>query len=165
MALQLVAPIVASGLVVAALAGCRRQAEPPLQAPPGLSVAERVRVLNADVLVVDGRHVRLAGSAPPQPIPDARCWAEALAAKQATVAVRDLIRAAHDLRIEPTGQTDAYNRSIARVLLDNQDLATTLHDAGLAADAPRGRFGWCDPISKGEAGAPDFRALMDLSPG
>jgi endonuclease YncB( thermonuclease family) len=159
---HLAALLVAGGL---ALAGCGRRAEPPLQAPAGLTVAERVRVLNADVLVIDGRHVRLAGAATPQPIPDARCWAEALAAKQATAAVRDLVRGARTLSIQPTGQTDSYNRAIAHVLLDDQDLARTLHDAGLAADKPLDGFGWCEPISKEEPGAPEFKALMDFGGG
>lgn len=157
--------IAAGGLCLLALAACRRKPEPPLQGPPGLTVAERVRVLNADVLVIDGRHVRLAGAAVPQPIPDARCWAEALAAKQATLAVRDMVRSAHDLRVEPTGRTDEYSRTVAYVLLDEQNLAEVLHAQGMSADKPAGRFGWCDPISKGEAGAPDVRSLFDLGGG
>lgn len=147
-------------------AGCRRKPEPPLQAPPsaaGQTVAERVKVLNADVLVVDGRHVRLADAVAPQPIPDARCWAEALAAQFATAAVRDRMSEARDIRVEPTGRTDEYNRVIARVFLDNQDLAASLHDDGLVATSATGRFGWCGPISEQEPGAPDVKSLMDFS--
>jgi len=146
-------------------AGCRRKPEPPLQAPPGNgpSVAERVKVLNADVLIVDGRHVRLADAVAPQPIPDARCWAEALAARFATSAVRDRMSDARDIRVEPTGRTDEYNRIIAHVFLDNQDLAASLHDDGLVATSTTGRFGWCAPISELEPGAPDVRSLMDFS--
>lgn len=146
--------------------GCRRRPEPPLQAPPsksGPSVAERVQVLNADVLIVDGRHVRLADAAAPQPVPDARCWAEALAARLATSAVRARIGDARAIRLQPTGRTDEYNRVIAQVFLDNQDLAASLHDEGLIATGVTGRFGWCAPISEQEPGAPDVRSLMDFS--
>jgi hypothetical protein len=152
--------------LVLGVGGCRRQPEPPLQAPRGKagpSVAERVQVLNADVLVVDGRHVRLADAAAPQPIPDARCWAEALAARLATAAVRTRINEARDIRLEPTGRTDEYNRAIAHVFLDNQNLAASLHDDGLVATGLAGRFGWCAPISEQEPGAPDVRSLMDFS--
>lgn len=152
--------------IFAGLSACGppKPPEPPLRAPAGSTLAERVKVLNADVLVIDGRHIRVAEAAAPQPIPDARCWAEALAAKQATGEVRELVRSASDLRIEPTGGRDDYNREIARVVLNNQDLAHTLHDMGMAADAS-GRFSWCGPISAGGQGAPDVRTLLDFSPG
>lgn len=152
----------AVGLIAA---GCQRREEPPFRPPAGPSVADRVQVLNADVLVIDGRHVRLAGAVTPQPIPDARCWAEALAAKQATAAVRDLVRSARDVRVEPTGRTDPYNRAIARVILDGQNLGHVLHDQGMAAETESGRFAWCDPISRGGEGAPDVKSLMDFSRG
>ncbi|CAN7306133.1 nuclease [Phenylobacterium sp. LjRoot219] len=167
MARSLSAPA-AAGLVLAltlAVAACRRTPEPPLQAPPdvGATMAERVKVLNADVLVIDGRHVRLADAAAPQPVPDARCWAEGLAARLATAAVRDLVAGARDVRVEPTGRTDEYNRAIAHVSLDNQDLADTLHRQGLVATSSTGRFGWCAPVSLQEPGAPDVKSLMDFS--
>jgi endonuclease YncB( thermonuclease family) len=149
-----------------ALAGCRRaEQEPAPKTPPGPSAAERMQVLNADVFVIDGRHVRLADAVAPQPIPDARCWAEALAAKQATLATRELVRSAQTLRVEPTGRSDEYNRTVAHVYLDGQDLGRTLHDAGLAAETAAGRFGWCDPISAGGSGAPDVKTLMDFGRG
>jgi len=146
-------------------AGCRRKPEPPLQAPPGKgpSVAERVKVLNADVLIVDGRHVRLADAAAPQPVPDARCWAEALAARLATAAVRARVNDAREIRVVPTGAADEYNRAVAHVFLDNQDLAASLHDDGLVAATASRRFGWCAPISEQGRGAPDVKSLMDFS--
>jgi hypothetical protein len=157
----------AAVLAASPLAGCdRREAsEPPLQAPAGPSVAERVKVLNADVLVIDGRDIRLADAVAPQPIPDARCWAEALASKLSVAAVRDLVRSSSAIRVEPTGRRDEHNREIARVVLDNQDLGRTLHDMGFAAETAAGHFGWCGPLSAGGEGAPDYKALMDFSRG
>ena len=128
-------------------------------------MAERVRVLNADVFVIDGRHIRLADAVAPQPIPYARCFAEALASKQAAMAVRDLVRGAGVLRVEPTGRTDEFNRQVAHVFLDNQDLAHTLHDLGMVAEAQPGRFDWCAPLTAAGEGAPEVRTLMDFSRG
>lgn len=160
------AAILATCFALAAT-GCQRKEEPPLGAarPPGPRVADRVKVLNADVLVVDGKHIRLAGAVVPQPIPDARCWAEALAAKQATAVVREMMKLATDIRVEPTGQTDEYNRALARVFLDNQSLADALHDQGMAAETEGRRFTWCAPISEGGEGAPDLKSLLDFSRG
>ena len=160
--------MVRKALIMAALALAACQKPPPeqTQPPPAQEpLLSRVKVLQADVLVVDGRHIRLADAYAPQPIPDARCWAEALAAKQATDAVRQLVRAGADIQIKPTGQRDDYNREIAHVLIDRIDLSQTLHEQGLAAQPHSGAFGWCDPISKNGAGAPDLRSLMDFSGG
>jgi endonuclease YncB( thermonuclease family) len=156
-----------ASLLLAAACGCHRKEEPPLggSLPPGPQVAERVKVLNADVLIVDGKHIRLAGAITPQPIPDARCWAEALAAKQATAVVREMMKLARTIRVEPTGRTDEYNRSISRVFLDNQSLTAALHDQGMAAEAEGRAFSWCAPISEGGEGAPDVKSLMDFSRG
>jgi len=153
--------------LAAGLAACKRQADPPFNPPREPAFGDRVRVLNADVFVIDGKHVRLAGAVTPQPVPDARCWAEGLAAKQATAIVREMIKDAIDVRVEPTGKTDAYNRAISHVFLDGQDLATKLHDAGMAAEAePDSRsFSWCGAISEGGAGAPDVKSMMDFSRG
>ena len=160
---------VAASLILATTAGCRRKEEPPFGGgrPPGPTVSERVRVLNADVFLVDGKHIRLAGAITPQPVPDARCWAEGLAAKQATAAVRELMKDALSIRVEPIGKTDAYNRAVSRVFLDGQDLAAKLHDAGMAAEGePDSRtFSWCAGVSEGGAGAPQIKSLMDFSRG
>ena len=160
---------VAACLILAVAAGCRRKEEPPFGSAqlPGPTVADRVKVLNADVLVIDGQHVRLAGAITPQPVPDARCWAEALAAKQTTAVVRELIKDALTIRVEPLGKKDAYNRSVARVFLDGQDLAAQLHDVGMAAEGePDSRtFAWCAGVSEGGKGAPEINSLMDFSRG
>ncbi|HEY8618281.1 nuclease [Phenylobacterium sp.] len=120
-------------------------------------------VLNADVLVVDGRHVRLAGVWAPQPIPEARCWAEALAAKQATAEVKAMVRQANEIFVAPSTKRDAYNRSVTRVALDRLDLGQSLADRGLVATTWDEAFPWCQPISRNAPGAPPLRALMDFS--
>jgi hypothetical protein len=155
------------GLALAAglaLAGCRRT-EPPLAAvrEPGPTVADRVVVVSADALVVDGRHIRLSNAWAPQPIPRARCWAEALAARNARKTVRDMVRAARAIEVTPTGGVDDWNRTLARVQLDRLDLGETLHQDGLAGETSE-RFDWCAPISQATDGAPALRALYTDEP-
>ena len=83
-----------AGLALATLAACS-EPEPsraPAEAPPNISA--RIQVLNADTLVIDDAHLRLAGVYAPQGIPDARCWAEAMASKQAAERLRRIVASA-----------------------------------------------------------------------
>lgn len=146
------------------LAGCQRTPDPPasVSVPPGLG--DRVRVLSADAMVVDGRHVRLANAYAPQGVPDARCWAEATAAVLAVDRVRDRVKDARTISVGPASGFDEYHRELAIVSLDGVDLGQELYDQGLAArrtDAANGRFSWCDPISGKAPGAPPVNALLD----
>jgi endonuclease YncB( thermonuclease family) len=160
MSLRIVLPLIVSLLVAA----CSREAAPePAPRPAGPTLAERVQVLNADVLVVDGLHVRLAGVWAPQPIPDARCWAEALAAREATARVREIVRQGREIQVAPSAEKDAYNRTVTRVTIDRLDLGQTLTESGLVAAVAEQHFGWCEPISRNEPGAPPLRTLMDFS--
>lgn len=146
------------------LAACHKTPDPPssLAAPAGLG--DRVRVLAADAMVVDGRHVRLSNAYAPQGVPDARCWAEASAALQANAWVRDQIKDARTISVGPASGFDEYHRDLAVVELDGVDLGQALYEHGLAArrtDHQNGRFSWCDPISGRAAGAPAVNSLLD----
>ncbi|KRA62018.1 nuclease [Caulobacter sp. Root655] len=146
------------------LAACQRTPDPPasISAPPGLG--DRVRVLSADAFVIDGRHVRLANAYAPQGVPDARCWAEAAAAKQVTDWVRGKVREARVVAIETPDGFDEFHRELAVVRLDGEDLGQALYEAGLASrrtEAAYGRFSWCEPISAKAAGAPAVGSLLD----
>lgn len=146
------------------LAACQRTPDPPstVQAPPGLG--DRVRVLSADAMVVDGRHVRLSNAYAPQGVPDARCWAEATAALQAVSWVRAKVRDARTIHVGPGTGFDEFHRDLAVVTLDGVDLGQELYEAGLAArrtDAPNGRFSWCEPISGKAPGGPAVTSLLD----
>ncbi|EJL21428.1 micrococcal nuclease-like nuclease [Caulobacter sp. AP07] len=150
--------------LTAPLAACQKTPDPPasISAPPGLG--DRVRVLSADALVIDGRHVRLANAYAPQGVPDARCWAEAAAAKQVTDWVRAKVRDARIVAIETPDGFDEFHRELAVVRLDGEDLGQALYEAGLAGrrtDAAYGRFSWCEPISGKAAGAPAVGSLLD----
>lgn len=148
-----------------ALVACGK-AEPAPEAaprPPEPALTERVKVLNADVLVIDGQHIRLSGIWAPQPVPDARCWAEALAAREATARLREIIQQGTEIQVAPSAAKDSYERTITRVTVDRLDLSDNLVEQGLVARSDKYRFSWCEPISTNEPGAPPMRALMDFS--
>lgn len=137
-----------------ALSACQRREEVLTDTGPP-SIVGRVLLLNADVMVVDGRHIRLSNAFAPEPIPRARCWAEALAAREALHRAQDMINAARTIDVKPTGGRDTFNRELAQVSLDGLDMGQTLLDQSLAARRPQvGRFEWCDPISKNDPNAP-----------
>jgi len=156
--------LIVTALAVAMLAGCQRTPDPPSSVLPPPGLGDRVRVLSADAMVIDGQHVRLANAYAPQGIPDARCWAEATAAQATLAWVRTKIKDARDIAIEPATGFDEFHRQLAVVKLDGVDLGQEMYEAGLAArrtDAPNGRFAWCEPISAKAAGAPTVDSLLD----
>jgi hypothetical protein len=74
--------ILAALALASALAACGKSQQPlKIEAPP--SITGHVRVLDADVLVIDGQHLRLANAYGPESLLHARCWAESLAADHA----------------------------------------------------------------------------------
>jgi endonuclease YncB( thermonuclease family) len=147
------------------LLGCERRSAPPLPIEASAAVRPKVTVLNADILVIEGKHYRLANAFAPEPVPDARCWAEALAAKQATRVVAGLVDQAASVQASPTGGVDDYNRTLATIHVDGADLGDVLFKQGLAARPGKGRFEWCNPISRNDPGAPEVFSMMELSPG
>jgi len=159
-------PFVAAAAVAALLAlaaGCRPAAEPKHEGTaPAAPLSQRVKALNGDVLVVDGASLRLANAFAPQPIPYARCWAEALAAKQATRTLSALIAESHDLDVRTTGERDEFDRPLALISVDQLDLGETLVAAGLAARRTPKAFRWCDGFSIAQEGAPKVNSPYDL---
>ncbi|HET9160611.1 MAG TPA: hypothetical protein VFN88_08365, partial [Caulobacteraceae bacterium] len=152
--------------VLAMLAACGRKSEPPPAQSAAPTLKPAVTVLNADVLVIQGKHYRLANGYAPQPVPDARCWAEAVAARQATRVVADMVSRAGAVTAQSTGGEDEYARIFAKISIDGTDLGDVLFKDGLAARPPGGRrFEWCDPISRNGSGAPDVFSMMELAPG
>ena len=142
-----------------ALLGACEQKEAPLAAVPPPSIADHVRVLDADVLVIDGKHVRLANAYGPESLLRSRCWAESLASDHAAEYVRQLIDHARTYEFKDTGKTDEYGRLLAVVTIDGADLGDVLYAQGLAARPSDPRFDWCQPISKAAPGAPKISSL------
>ncbi len=146
------------------LAACQKTPDPPASITPPPGLGDRVRVLSADAMVIDGKHLRLANAYAPQAIPDARCWSEAAAAKQATAWVRTRMHEARDVTVEPTGGFDEFHRELAVVRLDGVDLGQLMFENGLASRRSTGRdgrFPWCEPISAKAPDAPVVGSLLD----
>jgi endonuclease YncB( thermonuclease family) len=155
LALILLGPIATS----LTLAACQ-QKEATLSATAPISIAGRVRVLNADVLIIDDKHVRLANAFAPESLLRSRCWAESLASDHAAEYVKDLVAHARTIDFVPNGQTDDYNRAVGLVRIDGADLGDILYEQGLAARPVQPRFDWCQPISKQADGAPKISTLL-----
>ena len=134
----------------------------PASQPP-VPLPARVRVLNGDALQVDGASVRLANAYAPQPVPYARCWAEALAASQTARALRGLIAEGRMIEVRTTPERDEFNRPLGYVTLDGADLGDTLYAMGLAARRTGAAFRWCDGFSEEKAGAPPLDAMLRLA--
>lgn len=156
--------LVLLSLLAVGLAACERTPDLPASILPPPGLGDRVRVLSADAMVVDGKHVRLANAYAPQGIPDARCWAEASAAKQATEWLRTRVHEASEVTVQPTGGFDEFHRELAQVSLDGVDLGQQMYEAGLASrrsDGRDNRFPWCEPISAKAKDAPAVGSLLD----
>jgi endonuclease YncB( thermonuclease family) len=140
--------------------------EPPRQRPalqaPALGLLNRVTVLQADVLVIDGTRYRLANAFAPEQVPAARCWAEAAAAKASIAAMREMVRSARTVSVNATGPVDAQTRIPAIVQFDGLDAGEALVQRGLAARDGSRRFSWCEPISKNDPRGPPLSSLFDL---
>lgn len=150
-------------IALAALAGACDKPQKPLASAPPPSITAHVRVLDADVLIVDGLHVRLANAYGPESLLHARCWAESLAADHAAEYVKALVQHARSYGFKPTGETDGYNRTVGNLTIDGADLGDILYGQGLAARPSKPRFDWCQPISQKADGAPQISSLYSAN--
>jgi endonuclease YncB( thermonuclease family) len=154
--------ILAALAMASALAACSKP-EQPLKAEAPPSITAHVRVLDADVLIIDGQHLRLANAYAPESLLHARCWAESLASDHAAAYVKDLVDRARTYAYALTDKTDDYGRKYATVTIDGADLGDILYNQGLAARPSNPRFDWCQPISQKAEGAPKISSLYNLN--
>ena len=112
-------------------------------APDIAAPRPQIMVLRSNVLVIDGRHLRLADVTTPQAAPEAHCVAEAVASRQAQLRLEALTRYVRSVVVTPTGGLDDHDRTLARVTLDGVDPAQTLIYEGLAVAPQPGGFDWC----------------------
>lgn len=146
-------------LALAALSACSKPEKPLANTPPP-SITGQVRVLDADVLIVEGKHVHLANAYAPESLLHARCWAESMASDHAAEFVKDLVAHARSYAFKPTGEIDGYNRAVGYLTIDGADLGDILYNQGLAARPSKPRFDWCAPISQKAEGAPRISSLL-----
>jgi endonuclease YncB( thermonuclease family) len=133
--------------IALSLAACSRPTSTSLFAQTSSAGAAQIVVLRDDILIVDGRHVRLSDASLPQAAPLAHCAAEAIASRQAELRLSELAHGVHQALVAPTGGVDEGGRTLARVLFDGVDPAQTLINEGLAVTAQQNAFDWCGPMS------------------
>jgi endonuclease YncB( thermonuclease family) len=153
--------LLAAALMASALAACTK-AEQPLKAEAPPSITGHVRVLDADVLIIDGKHIKLANAYGPESLLHARCWAESLASDRAADKVKELVQRAQTYEVRTIGKTDIYNRQLGYVSIDGADLGDMLYEQGLAARPSDPRFDWCAPISQKAQGSPKISSLYNF---
>ena len=156
-------PLSAAIATLALLAACGKKPEPPPQAVEApVSITAHVRVLDADTLIIDGKHVRLVNAFAPSSLLHARCWAEALASDHAAEYVKEMVQRARTYSFTANGKLDEYTRAYGTVDIDGADLGDILYQQGLAARPAEPRFDWCQPISQKAEGAPQISSLYSV---
>jgi endonuclease YncB( thermonuclease family) len=131
----------------------------PAAAATAAGHAPQIQVLRGDVLVIDGRHIRLADETTPQASPRAHCPAEAIASRQAQLRLEALTRGVRNAAITPTGGIDDHGRTWARVAFDGIDPAQTLINEGLAVAPQQSGFDWCAAASTTQPAAEHIALL------
>ena len=149
--------IAIAALLAAAGCGRRPAATEPADPPP--SAAERVRVVEAHSLIIDGQRVRLSNADAPELFPNARCWAEAILAKQAFFTVSEAVNGGRDVLLRPLGRENRWGQALAEVTIDGTDLGDLLYQQGLATRPTGQRFSWCGELNLQAAGAPPLDPL------
>ena len=154
--------------LAAVLAACavvsacqRRTAEPEVlaaEAPP--SASDRIRVVEATSLVIDGQRVRLSNADAPELFPGARCWAEGVLAKQAFFTVSETVANGRTVLLRPVGGENRWGQALAEVIVDDVNLGDLLYEQGLASRPTGRRFDWCAEVAPQAAGAPTLTPLF-----
>ena len=122
-----------------------------------------VRVVDAEIMLVDGRRVRLANVDAPALVPTSRCWAEAIAARDAVLHLQAIVRQGRTVEVRLTGRQDPLGRSLAHVLIDGLDVGDALYEQALVARPAARPFRWCEPMSRETEGAPPMNPLLALT--
>ena len=160
-----IAAVAAAALAVAALQGCGRSRpaeDAPAAADPLPPLSDRVRVVEAHSLVIDGQRVRLSNADAPELFPGARCWGEAVLAKEAFFTVQEAVQLGQDVLLRPQGRENRWGQVLAEVTIDEVDLGDLLYGRGLAARPTGGRFDWCAEVDPGTPGAPTLDPLFAM---
>lgn len=91
----------------------------------------RLTVVDGDTVRLDGETIRLIGFDTPETF-EAACESERVRGEAATARLRDLLDAASEARLSFRANPDRYQRRLAQLMLDGEDLAVTVVDEGLA---------------------------------
>jgi endonuclease YncB( thermonuclease family) len=153
--------ILAMALLLA-LAACGGD-EPLLADDVGDVELNNVKVVDAQIMVIDGRRIRLANVQAPVLAPLSRCWGEAIAAKEAVLYLQQLVHEGRTVEVEPTGRKDSIGRDLAHVRIDGLDVGDALYEQSLVARPSEHPFRWCEPMSRQTTGAPPMDPVLAMT--
>jgi endonuclease YncB( thermonuclease family) len=126
----------------------------------GLSYADGLA--DPEVTVVSERSVQigtevfvLAGVDLPKPAPQARCWAEALLAREARMALDGLVRGSQRVHTQQEQRLPSGEMA-AQVEVNGEDLSEALVQAGFAVRSNGKGFEWCGPVDVAAEGSPEL---------
>lgn len=100
-------------------------------------------MIDGDTLRDGAAVYRLENVDAPETIRRARCPEEAALADQATREAWRMILAARRVEARPSGRIDRYNRVVAKISVDGEDLGEALIAKGLARPWTGQRAKWC----------------------
>jgi endonuclease YncB( thermonuclease family) len=134
-----------------ALGGCERGG---LKFTDGFSDHE-VEVVGVSSVRIGTDIYVLAGIETPSPAPNARCWAEALLAREARMALDAMVRTSARVHTNHEQQLPSGHVA-ARVEVNGEDLSEAMVTAGLAVRSTGTPFSWCGPIDPTSQNAPEL---------
>ena len=121
-----------------------------------------VTVVDAEVLIVDGKRVQLSNVDAPALVPTARCWGEAIAARDAVAFVQRMVSEGRVAEVRVEDEGEGRGRAFGRVLIDGLDVGDALYEESLAARPGKRPFRWCEPMSRSVEGAPPMDPVLAL---
>ena len=154
--------VAVAALLAGALLSCE---ERPLLRDEGYAGPDPydVRVVDAEIVIVDGRRIKLSNVDAPALVPSARCWAEGIAARDAVAFLHNLVKTGRTVEVRLDGPKDAVGHSLARVLIDGVDVGDAMYEQSLVARPTAAPFRWCEPMSRAREGAPPMNPLLSVS--
>jgi endonuclease YncB( thermonuclease family) len=116
--------------------------------------------LDGATLSVDGETLRLAGIDVPRLPPRARCWAEALLAREARQVLEAELDLATGLEIV---SVDGGRSEAVEAFARGKRLSQLMLERGLAVESET-RWDWCGPVDMSAAGGPRLNQPVEAAP-
>lgn len=154
-------PAAAALLALLALAACNKRSLINADSPD--SPPYEVKVVDAEVIIVDGTRVQLSNIDAPALVPTARCWGEAVAAREAVRFVQTMVDNGRVAEVRIERDAEGMGRAFGRVLIDGLDVGDALYEQSLAARPGERPFRWCEPMSDASEGAPPMDPVLAIT--
>jgi endonuclease YncB( thermonuclease family) len=151
-----------AALALTTLAACEER-RPLIAEDLGEEDLRDVKVVDAEIMIIDGRRIRLSNVEAPALAPMSRCWGEAIAAKEAVAYLQQMVREGRTVEVEPEARRDPIGRTLARVRIDGLDVGDAMYEQSLVARPGPRPFRWCEPMSRSTEGAPPMDPVLAMT--